>query len=302
MLPPIRPVWDADTRLILSRDVRIRRDDNTWGVHFRSNAPIQYGLVLSEEAFQLLVSFGSGEIPQKASRGLPKRLAMAMIDRFVEPGLLLSTRYEIHGRTVKLSPRELLALRKSVPIDTVGLLELEAVLLYLLARENRSRAPICELGSQFGGSTITLAKGAEQSRHGNRVLAVDDHEWHRHVAVQASTKEWAARIPSTLTAFRKNVRKAGVSSQVKLVLADTAAAAAQIKGTVSVLFIDASHGHDDVKRDFDAWYPKLEPSGTVIFHDYGNPLWPGVKRAVDQIQSSLNGWAVYQTLLIGTKA
>ena len=34
-----------------------------------------------------------------------------------------------------------------------------------------------------------------------------------------------------------------------------------------VLFIDGSHNYDDVKKDFEDWFPKLESMGFILFHD-----------------------------------
>jgi len=54
------------------------------------------------------------------------------------------------------------------------------------------------------------------------------------------------------------------------------------------LFIDASHIKEDVKRDFEDWFPKLEPGGYVSLHDSGigrgGPYhWPGPSQLADEL-------------------
>lgn len=54
------------------------------------------------------------------------------------------------------------------------------------------------------------------------------------------------------------------------------------------LFIDGSHFYDDVKKDFEDWYPKLAPGGIVSFHDStmyrgGMEYWPGPSKLADEL-------------------
>ena len=48
-------------------------------------------------------------------------------------------------------------------------------------------------------------------------------------------------------------------------------------------FIDASHSYEDVKADIIAWLPKVKPSGWLILHDFDNPNFPGVKKAMEDV-------------------
>lgn len=49
------------------------------------------------------------------------------------------------------------------------------------------------------------------------------------------------------------------------------------------IFIDADHSYDGVINDIKAWLPKVKENGWLCGHDYNNPLFPDVKKAVDEL-------------------
>lgn len=50
-------------------------------------------------------------------------------------------------------------------------------------------------------------------------------------------------------------------------------------------FIDAMHTYEAVKKDIEAWKPKVCPGGILAGHDY---FWTGVKPAVDEAFPNVN--------------
>ena len=58
-------------------------------------------------------------------------------------------------------------------------------------------------------------------------------------------------------------------------------AAEVFEGEADLIFIDAGHTYDEVAADIAAWWPKVAQGGHLAVHDYGEPAFPGVKRAVD---------------------
>jgi hypothetical protein len=55
--------------------------------------------------------------------------------------------------------------------------------------------------------------------------------------------------------------------------------------SLDFVFIDASHEYEDVKKDIEAWLPKVKPGGILAGHDYHgdeNDWFPGVKQAVNE--------------------
>jgi predicted O-methyltransferase YrrM len=53
--------------------------------------------------------------------------------------------------------------------------------------------------------------------------------------------------------------------------------------SVGFLFIDCEHDRGTTADAFRTWEPAVVPGGTVGFHDYDHPLFPGVREAVDEL-------------------
>jgi hypothetical protein len=66
--------------------------------------------------------------------------------------------------------------------------------------------------------------------------------------------------------------------------------------SLSFVFIDASHDYENVKKDLEAWYPKIKKGGTLAGHDW---TWPDVSRAVvefannKRLHAQNNIWEIY---------
>jgi predicted O-methyltransferase YrrM len=53
---------------------------------------------------------------------------------------------------------------------------------------------------------------------------------------------------------------------------------------VELLFIDSSHEREPTITAFLAWRDALAPGALVVFHDHGNPDYPGVREAVAELE------------------
>lgn len=53
--------------------------------------------------------------------------------------------------------------------------------------------------------------------------------------------------------------------------------------TLDLLYIDADHSYEGVKRDLEAWYPKVKPGGVIAGHDFINPAY-GVFQAAQEFR------------------
>jgi len=52
---------------------------------------------------------------------------------------------------------------------------------------------------------------------------------------------------------------------------------------VDLLYIDSDHSRETTIREFSAWRPVLREGAIVVFDDYGNTDYPGVREAVREL-------------------
>jgi predicted O-methyltransferase YrrM len=133
----------------------------------------------------------------------------------------------------------------------------EGALLFHLARACTGRGVIVEIGSWKGKSTIWLARGDPHTGAPEQQAAYG--------------KVW------TFHEFEQNIKNAGVESLVRPLVATSADAARDFHEPIELLFVDGAHEYEAVRLDFELWFPKLIPGGTIAFHDVKKP---GPKRLI----------------------
>jgi SAM-dependent methyltransferase len=131
--------------------------------------------------------------------------------------------------------------------------DLEALLK--LARDATS---VAEIGTGPGWSSIAIALMQPDCR----IVSFD--------IVPRPAERYARLVPRS------------VRERIQFVVGDGAGGAAGAP-EVDFVFIDSSHQLEETVETFEAWRPKLRSPGTVVFHDYGNPDFPGVAQAVAQL-------------------
>lgn len=151
----------------------------------------------------------------------------------------------------------------------------EAMLLYRLASEVPADGVIVEIGSFQGKSTVTLGKGAKVSR--SWVYAIDPHN---DYMVDSQTHFGMEHHAALL----KNLVEHGVADTVRVVALEAHRVAENFPHFIDLLFIDGDHNVAGVIRDFELWGRMVgrHGAGFIAFHDYTNPLWPGVAQVVNE--------------------
>lgn len=140
----------------------------------------------------------------------------------------------------------------------------EAALLYGLVRSLEPGARLVELGRFKGGSTVVMAAALPS---GATILSVD-------------------LDPAHDEELRGALDRLGLGG-VELVVGDTQTV--PLPGEpVDLLFVDADHGYDGAREDFDRWAPVVRPGGHLLFHDavdtggWGT-TYPGLQRLVAEV-------------------
>lgn len=74
-----------------------------------------------------------------------------------------------------------------------------------------------------------------------------------------------------------------VRARVELILAP-GATGPRSPAPVDMLYIDSSHERQDTIDEVLAWRDHLAPGALIVFDDYTNPNFPGVREAIDHLQ------------------
>ena len=82
--------------------------------------------------------------------------------------------------------------------------------------------------------------------------------------------------------FRNNLIRLGHTGTVEIIQEDSQQAATRFPdGSIDLVFVDGDHSYEAVKRDLQAWLPKVTKGGILSGHDFTTRM--GVYRAVDEM-------------------
>ncbi|MBQ7251713.1 MAG: class I SAM-dependent methyltransferase [Kiritimatiellae bacterium] len=56
------------------------------------------------------------------------------------------------------------------------------------------------------------------------------------------------------------------------------------EGKIDLMFVDGSHSHEYVLADSETAWKAVRPGGLILWHDYDSRWWPGVTRALNELQ------------------
>ena len=133
-----------------------------------------------------------------------------------------------------------------------------------------------DLGTFFGRSAIILSLGA---RH---VLTIDAFEDITHDKKQGFDLSYKEFFDENKHYFERVIRQLRNYSNIEIIRGWTWE---NTRPQVDVLFIDADHSYEGVKRDYEAWLPFVRRGSLIVFHDYSHPH-RGVIRFIDELQET----------------
>ena len=137
---------------------------------------------------------------------------------------------------------------------------------------------------------------AQKIRGGN-ILEIGSFEGLSLSYIKDTIKSNANRIFSVEIHCRKRLVDNASKWGVELLCKDSSAASGEFPDRFfDLIYIDANHSYESVKKDIESWLPKLKMSGIIAGHDYDDH-WPGVVKAVDEkfrnrIELSGRNWMV----------
>ena len=144
-----------------------------------------------------------------------------------------------------------------------------------------------EVGAYLGRSTLYLASLIQKSGKRIRLYVVDQWDgWIYDDSERFNEERESASWLEEEDVFRyflRNVLRAGAEDVIfPLRMASDQAASLFEDGTLDFVFLDADHDYRAVRRDLEAWFPKVKRRGVLGGHDYLHPHFPGVRRAADE--------------------
>jgi predicted O-methyltransferase YrrM len=132
-----------------------------------------------------------------------------------------------------------------------------------------------------------LGRGAEIGVMKGNFSATMLREWPGRELL--SVDPWE-EVPENAEHARQALAPFGERSRI-LPMTSEEAARLVPDGDLDFAYIDALHDYDSVRRDLEAWYPKIRPGGILAGHDYPEP---GVRAAVDEFCAA-RGLTVHAT-------
>jgi len=175
----------------------------------------------------------------------------------------------------------------------------EAIALYRLARAiPRRDAVVVELGSWVGKSSVVLALGL-RGKSGATLYCVDPFNADGDAESRA---DYAARAPtgSLQDAFLRNIERHRVADIVRVLPGYSHAYAATFDRPADLLFVDANHDYDAVRRDLTEWGRHVRAGGVLALHDVAD-YCDGPRRAAAELLAAAPEWrqvAQIDTLLV----
>ncbi|MBI2625271.1 MAG: class I SAM-dependent methyltransferase [Candidatus Nealsonbacteria bacterium] len=120
-----------------------------------------------------------------------------------------------------------------------------------------------------------------QDNHYTKIaeIGVDKGETTKHILKNCKLDSYYLIDPIFSDSARKIIRKPAVFLQMK----SEEAVKQFLDESLDLVFIDADHSYEEVKKDIEFWLPKIRKGGVLTGHDYDYPRHPDVKKAVDEV-------------------
>ena len=128
---------------------------------------------------------------------------------------------------------------------------------------------IVELGSHYGCSAFTFCQAVKDAGLETKLNFVDT--WQGDDFTSKYNDDVYNIFMRTINDFYQNQ-----DTNVMRMFFDEAVTQFEDK-SIDILHIDGSHHFDDIKRDFDTWYPKVKDNGIIMLHDTSSDIVLGAE-------------------------
>jgi len=168
-------------------------------------------------------------------------------------------------------------------------------ILFLLSSVLKRGSNIVEIGSFKGKSTACLSLGRKYKDI--KIYSIDTFEGNKKDFIRG--RQFKKR--NFFNEYKNNLIRLGLFNNVIPIKGYSQEVGKKWNKPIDLLFIDGSHLYEDVKKDFELFYPWVNPGGFVLFHDV-HPEFVGVYKVWHKIaKRKLTGQANVHTLYFGRK-
>lgn len=167
---------------------------------------------------------------------------------------------------------------------------LETPILQGLSASVPQNGLIVEIGAAWGWSASKMAEASDDSVG---IITIDP--W--TLAPQKQQPERERLFWQTIQPYKRRI------TAIKSFSQDVDVEAVLRGRQIDLLFIDGDHHYEPVRDDCLKFSPFVRSGGLLVFHDYVNDRWPGVRQAVDEfaVSSGLWDWHTRERFWIGKR-
>lgn len=151
----------------------------------------------------------------------------------------------------------------------------EGQCLYEISSIASKKAPILEIGSYCGKSSIYIGNACKEN---NSILYAVDH----HMGSEENQVGWEHHdhdlfdeengMINTFPSFRRNIRNADLENVIIPIVSNSSLVSKFWTIELSMVFIDGGHSMKAAKADYDNWNNKVMDGGFLAIHDvFPNP-------------------------------
>jgi len=156
-------------------------------------------------------------------------------------------------------------------VEQVGLMHIPQAVDHL-------EGAIVEIGSFKGKSTVCLGCGSKLLTMSKKpIVAIDPF------GLPSEHYQFGWCGDEYFDAFWRNITQADLQNFVLPIRKFSTEAYDECPRHIAALFIDGDHSYEGVAHDIRNYSSRLVKGGLIAFHDYSNPQFPDVKRAVDDL-------------------
>jgi predicted O-methyltransferase YrrM len=162
-------------------------------------------------------------------------------------------------------------------------------LFYKFVLSKFNNAIFVEVGSWKGKSSAFLAVEIANSGKEIQLYCIDT--WN------GSEEHKNMDLSNLYDTFLNNMKP--LSKYYKAIRMDSVEASTMFEDySLDFVFLDADHSYKGVIKDLHAWDKKIKTNGIIAGHDYKNPEFPGIEKAVYEFYGESNINKNFQSELV----